>query len=215
MNYIDITENKKTHSIKNRVINIINREGIQGPPGRDGISPTINPDNGHWMLGDVDTGYEAIGQKGEPGSTPYIQDGWWCLDGERLILARGADGSSPRINEADGHWYINGEDTGYSALGLKGDSPRIVQSDVDGKFYWYIGDENTEFEVCNIKQEDIPQLLVFSSWCVFPEQGSLKNLYVDATDNSLYRWTGTGYRKFENKYHYIDCGKAQDYAVIY
>ena len=136
MNYIDITENKNTHSVKNRIINIINREGIQGPKGADGITPTINKENGHWMLGDIDTQVDACGK---PGSTPYIDaDGYWCLDGESLGVKatgiNGADGATPYIDNTTYHWFINGEDTGVSALGLKGDSPKIV----DG--HWWIGD---------------------------------------------------------------------------
>lgn len=39
---------------------------IQGPPGEDGVTPHIG-DDGHWYLGDFDTGVSARGPKGEDG----------------------------------------------------------------------------------------------------------------------------------------------------
>ena len=33
--------------------------GNPGRPGKDGLTPRINQDNGHWMIGDVDTGVTA------------------------------------------------------------------------------------------------------------------------------------------------------------
>lgn len=35
--------------------------GNPGRPGKDGLTPRINQDNGHWMIGDVDTGVMAGG----------------------------------------------------------------------------------------------------------------------------------------------------------
>ena len=210
MNYIDITENKKTHSVKNRVINIINREGIQGPKGADGITPHINQDNGHWMLGDIDTQVEACGK---PGATPYIDaEGYWCIDGQRLGVKatgiNGADGATPYIDNTTYHWFINGEDTGVSALGLKGDSPVIK----DG--HWWIGDNDTGFEV-GIKQEDIPQIIYCQNIYCFPTIGNTKNLYVDESKSELYRWNGSYFCRFETSYDFIDCGKANDYEISF
>lgn len=190
MNYIDITENKNTHSVKNRVIHIINREGIQGPKGRDGITPTIDPETGHWMLGDIDTGVMAVGK---PGSVPYIdEDGYWCLDGESLRVKatgeRGADGATPYIDNNNYHWFINGIDTGVSALGLKGDSPQIKISDEDNEFHWFIGDVDTGFKVPN--EENIPQIVLVPTRRALPNFiNSKKNcLYIVLDENTLFRF---------------------------
>lgn len=39
--------------------------GNPGRPGKDGLTPRINQDNGHWMIGDVDTGVTAGGTGGQ------------------------------------------------------------------------------------------------------------------------------------------------------
>lgn len=147
MNYIDITENKKTHSIKNRIINIINREGIQGPKGQDGVTPHIDEESGHWMIGDVDTNVDA---RGKPGSTPYLDDEfYWCIDGVRIgaKATRSIDDEAvcaiPHIDNENFHWMIGGKDTGVSALGLKGD-PGLTPRIENGR--WYIGDTDTGVE---------------------------------------------------------------------
>ena len=210
MNYIDITQNRTTHSVKNRVVKIINREGIQGPAGKDGITPSISEENGHWMLGDIDTGVSAYGL---PGHTPYINaEGYWCINGESTGVSAtggggvdGKDGATPYIDSETYHWFINGEDTGVSAIGRNGDTPRIQNG------YWWIGDVNTGYEV--LTRDAIPELLAFESFLCFPVVGSIKNLYVDSTTNECYRWTGTSYARFEVPYDYIDCGGASDYAV--
>jgi hypothetical protein len=207
MNYIDITQNRTTHSVKHRVVKIVNREGIQGPPGKDGITPSINPDNGHWMLGDIDTGLASYGA---PGHTPYINaEGFWCINGENTGVPAtgipGKDGCTPYIDNETYHWFINGEDTGVSAIGKNGETPRVQ----DG--FWWIGDVNTGYEV--LTREAIPELLSFENHLCFPTVGNVKNLYVDSSSNELYRWTGSAYARFEVPYEYIDCGGAQDYAV--
>jgi len=209
MNYIDITQNRTTHCVKHRVVKIINREGIQGPAGKDGITPSINPDNGHWMLGDVDTGVSAIGA---PGATPYIdENGIWCVNGESTGVSasgegiQGRDGYTPYIDNETWHWFINGEDTGVSAIGRDGATPRIENGT------WWIGDTDTGFEV--LTREDIPELLSFESHLCFPVVGDVKNLYVDSKTNELYRWTGTAYVRFETPYDIICCGGASDYSI--
>ena len=39
--------------------------GNPGRSGKDGLTPRINQDNGHWMIGDVDTGVTAGGTGGQ------------------------------------------------------------------------------------------------------------------------------------------------------
>ena len=46
--------------------------GNPGRPGKDGLTPRINQDNGHWMIGSTDTGIIAEGQNGTNGVTPHI-----------------------------------------------------------------------------------------------------------------------------------------------
>ncbi len=202
MNYIDITQTKTTHCVKHRVVKIVNREGIQGPAGKDGITPSINELNGHWMLGDVDTGVVAAGL---PGATPYINaEGYWCIAGESTgVLATveglsGKDGYTPYIDNTTYHWFINGEDTGVSAIGKDGATPRIE----DG--HWWIGDVNTGYEV--LTPDIIPQLVSFENKLCFPAIGDSKNLYVDTTTNELFRWCNDSYVRFETPYDLIDCG---------
>lgn len=209
MNYIDITNNKTTHCVKHKVIKVINREGIQGPAGKDGVTPSINPENGHWMLGDIDTGVLSYGL---PGHTPYIDaEGYWCINGESTGVkatseTAGKDGATPYIDPETYHWFINDEDTGVSAIGRNGETPRIQ----DG--FWWIGDVNTGYEV--LTRNDIPEMLVFESHLCFPIVGKIQNLYVDSSTSELYRWTGSAYSRFEVPYDYIDCGGASDYSIV-
>lgn len=67
------------------------------------------------------------GEKGEDGKTPYVQDGYWYIDGVNTgVKAKGTDGK-------DGANGLDGKD---------GETPYIK----DG--YWWIGDVNT-----NVKAE--------------------------------------------------------------
>ncbi len=209
MNYIDLTQNKTTHCVKHRVVKIVNREGIQGPPGKDGLTPTINPSNGNWMLGDIDTGVQACGR---PGKAPYIDaEGYWCIDGESTGIKAsvkgdpGQDGYTPYIDNNTYHWFINGEDTGVTALGKDGLTPHIENGT------WWIGDVDTGFEV--LTRDMIPELLSFENVLCFPTVGNPKNLYVDSSTNELYRWSGMAYKRFETPYDLIDCGNSADAAL--
>jgi hypothetical protein len=100
MNYIDVTQNKHTHCVKNNTIVITNREGIQGTPGRDGDTPYIGA-NGNWFVGGVDTKIPARGNPGKEGFSPYISPdtgNWVTSEGDTGISAGGgsADGSPSR-----------------------------------------------------------------------------------------------------------------------
>ncbi|MFR9564659.1 MAG: hypothetical protein SNG14_03900, partial [Rikenellaceae bacterium] len=75
--------------------------------------------------------------------TPYIQDGYWYINGVSTEVAAtgttGDDGYTPYIQ--DGYWYINGVSTEVAATGATGDdgyTPYIK----DG--YWYINGVSTE-----------------------------------------------------------------------
>lgn len=96
MNYIDVTQNQHTHCIKNHTVVITNREGIQGPAGRDGEIPVIG-DNGNWYVNGVDTGKLAVGSDGEDGFSPYISKetgNWVDKNGDTGIFAGGGEGGS-------------------------------------------------------------------------------------------------------------------------
>ena len=60
MNRIDITNNRTTHYVKNNVVVVTKKEGIQGPPGKDGKTPYIG-ESGNWFIAGVDTGVSASG----------------------------------------------------------------------------------------------------------------------------------------------------------
>ena len=93
MNYIDITQNKNTHCVQNNTVVITHREGIQGPPGKNGYTPTIG-ENGNWYINEYDTGISA---KGKDGFSPYINPetgNWVDANGDTGIPATGTDGGS-------------------------------------------------------------------------------------------------------------------------
>lgn len=122
-------------------------DGNTGPTGPQGTAPHIG-DNGHWYVGDMDTGVNAKGDKGDglkiDGSVPtyadlptltaadmgktYLVDAdgrlyfWsgtaWPASGAGLLI-KGEDGITPNIG-ANGHWWIGTTDTGVQAQGEDG-----------------------------------------------------------------------------------------------
>lgn len=71
----------------------------QTPPIRTGCASSksvqseywINKDNGHWMIGNKDTGIDASGIAGKPGITPRIgvNNNWWIGDIDTGVPASG------------------------------------------------------------------------------------------------------------------------------
>lgn len=59
MNLIDVTNTHHHYHSNNKVVVVTKRDGIQGPEGKNGISPHIDPNTLHWFVGDVDTGVFA------------------------------------------------------------------------------------------------------------------------------------------------------------
>ena len=99
MNYIDVTQNHNTHCIKNNTVVITNREGIQGPPGRDGTTPTIS-NSGTWIINGMDTGLPSRGINGSDGFSPYISEetgNWVDSNGDTGIPAGGEGTVSKEI----------------------------------------------------------------------------------------------------------------------
>ena len=95
----------------------VNAENIKhisltpGPPGKDGVSPNIGS-NGHWWIGNVDTGVNAQGQQGLPGKDGAAgsngndgksayeiarDDGFTGTEKEWLDSLKGAPGESSSI----------------------------------------------------------------------------------------------------------------------
>lgn len=85
------------------------------------------------------------GEKGENGKTPYVQDGYWYIDGVNTgVKAKGTDGKDGAngLDGKDGENGKDGKDGEDGKDGKDGETPYIK----DG--YWWIGDVNT-----NVKAE--------------------------------------------------------------
>ena len=128
-------------------VNTVEKTIWNGNTGPQGTAPHIG-DNGHWYVGDMDTGVNAKGDKGDglkiDGSVPtyadlptltaadmgktYLVDAdgrlyfWsgtaWPASGQGLLI-KGEDGITPNIG-ANGHWWIGTTDTGVQAQGEQG-----------------------------------------------------------------------------------------------
>lgn len=74
---------------------------LTGATGESGQTPHIG-DNGHWFVGNEDTGIAAQGEAGKDG-------------------ANGKDAVPPTVTiGANDHWFVNGVDTGKKATGTDG-----------------------------------------------------------------------------------------------
>ena len=128
-------------------------QGIQGEKGEDGHSPVITIQNGKWYIDGVDTGIIAEGVNGDTGNgissiqktntqglvdtyTITFTDGttttFTVTNGAQGIQGiqgeKGEDGHSPVITIQNGKWYIDGVDSGKSAVGVKGDTGNGISS---------------------------------------------------------------------------------------
>lgn len=109
-------------------------------PGEPGVTPHIG-ENGHWYIGDEDTGVSAQGPIGDEGKSAYqqaVENGFEGTLNEWLESLHGENGVSPHIGE-NGNWYVGDEDTKISAKGDPGVTPHIGENG-----NWYIGDTDTE-----------------------------------------------------------------------
>ena len=97
--------------------------------------------------------FVGCAKDGEDGKTPYIQDGYWYIDGVNTGIkaestdgvnglngqngtdgkdgVNGVDGKTPYIQ--DGYWYIDGENTNIKAEGVDGTDGRDGADGKDGK----------------------------------------------------------------------------------
>ena len=85
-------------------------EGSVGTKGEDGITPHIDPNTKHWMIGENDTQVVAEGQNGAPGES----------------------GLTPHIDETTGNWFIGTTDTKVHAQGPKGEDGAVGPQGIQG-----------------------------------------------------------------------------------
>lgn len=195
MNFIDITEKKTTTCVRNNTVVVTNREGIQGPPGKDGSTPYIDKITGNWCIAGMDTGVLAVGVAGE---TPFINaEGYWCIGNVNTgVVAKGTDGITPRIDPDTYHWIIGEEDTGISAKAVDGITPTIGENG-----NWFIGIVDTGI-AAGVSKDDIVLVHKYASNLEFPVIGTSKDLYVNTTNDIMYRWdeTKAAYVSFKPNY---------------
>lgn len=148
---------------------------IAGTPGRDGVTPHIDPITKHWMIGETDTGISA-----EP-TLPFVgaNGNWWVGTTDTNISASGTSGITPHIDPTTKHWMIgevdtnvcaqaslpsinpstvtwviDGIDTGISAKGADGISPHIGNNR-----NWWIGEIDTNVSAV-VDTDDINALKI-------------------------------------------------------
>lgn len=97
---------------------------LTGATGESGQTPHIG-DNGHWFVGNEDTGIAAQGEAGKDG-------------------ANGKDAVPPTVTiGANDHWFVNGVDTGKKATGTDGKdgvSPTIT---IGNNGNWFVDGTDT------------------------------------------------------------------------
>ena len=106
---------------------------LTGATGESGQTPHIG-DNGHWFVGNEDTGIAAQGEAGKDGAngkdavpptvTIGANDHWFVngVDtGKKATGTDGKDGVSPTITIGNnGNWFVDGTDTGKPSFGKDG-----------------------------------------------------------------------------------------------
>ena len=122
-------DDEDSESWRNLVLieNLRGQKGDNGEDGKDGLTPYIGS-NGHWFIGERDTGVIATGTNGNNGEA-------------------GKDGLTPYIG-SNGNWFIGEEDTGVKAAGT--DSKQI-ELNVSGMFVqWRYEGEETWKNLINL-----------------------------------------------------------------
>lgn len=126
---------------------------LTGATGESGQTPHIG-DNGHWFVGNEDTGIVAQGEAGKDGAngkdavpptvTIGANDHWFVngVDtGKKATGTDGKDGVSPTITiGGNGNWFVDGTDTGKKAVGADGKSPEVA---IGENGNWYINGTDT------------------------------------------------------------------------
>lgn len=126
---------------------------LTGATGESGQTPHIG-DNGHWFVGNEDTGIAAQGEAGKDGANgkdavpPTVTIGdndHWFVNGvdtgKKATGTDGKDGVSPTITiGGNGNWFVDGTDTGKKAVGADGKSPEVA---IGENGNWYINGTDT------------------------------------------------------------------------
>ena len=157
-----------TFTITNGANGTNGTNGTNGQNGENGVTPHIG-ENGHWWIGEQDTGVAAQGQAGEDGQngqngengvTPHIggNGNWWIGETDTGVAAQGQNGQNGQNGEngvtphigANGNWYIGEQDTGVAAQGEQGAAGQNGQNGENGitphigaNGNWYIGEQDT------------------------------------------------------------------------
>ena len=131
---------------------------------------------------------------GEDGKTPYIQDGYWYIDGTNTNVKaqgeKGEDGHTPTITIQNGYWYIDGADTGVKAEGANGK---------DGNDY--VLTEADKEEIAGIVANSISNTvtnLTDTTWILNNDI----NLSTAFTYNVNFESNGNSYSKLKSTYSY-------------
>ena len=126
-------------------------KGVKGDDGEDAVAPTVTIENGVWVINGVPTEHTAVATDGDDGNTPYIQGGYWYIDGANLnIKAEGVDGKSAYeiAYELDG---TIGSETEWIAS-LQGQNGREVVLNVSGThIQWKYEDEQSWTDLISLE----------------------------------------------------------------
>lgn len=129
---------------------------LTGASGEDGQTPHVG-ENGHWYIGDKDTGIASRGENGKDGKDgkdavpPTVTigaNGNWFVNGTDTGKSAkgvdgkdGKDGRTPSVTIGEnGHWYIDGKDSGKASVGKDGKSPEVA---IGQNGHWYINGKDT------------------------------------------------------------------------
>ncbi len=78
------------------------------------------------------------GDRGDDGFTPYIQDGFWFINGENTTIVAVGQAGINGLNGADGKDGINGLNGSNGADGINGINGITPHIDINGNwFIWY------------------------------------------------------------------------------
>ncbi len=140
---------------------------------------------------------------------PYIQDGNWWIGGEDTgYPASGIDGQTPTIEvSADGYWVINGTKTSHKALG------ETVIPTIGEDGYWYVGDEKLGLAIAKKVEFNVSATHIQwryegdTEWKDLVELDDLKG--ADGTNG-----VGLDY-KTENDWFYVKYNNVTEYTPVW
>ena len=140
--------------------------------GKDGLTPYIG-DNDDWWIGETDTGVKAEGKdgiNGIDGKTPYIQDGYWYIDGVNTnVKAQGDKGD--KGDKGDTYTLTDADKAEIAEIVSKLGTPEIVISFNENGYWW--------------NHKGVPEFYV-------PSDGnacSKETNYIEATEGDVFRVT--------------------------